>query len=195
MTGDTYEERIRSAAEIKMAKYMIEHGVSYMEYTIQTDDTVISGNTNTMKINSETKVREEFKEILSQISSSFMLVSTALMIIAAIVVMLMLSILMETTIRKQYRELGIMKGMGYTSRELMFQMAFRIIPTTIVAVIMGAILSMLLVGVINAFIAKITVSVIGVIIVSIAIILFCFLCSYRGARKIKKISVYELMTE
>lgn len=195
VTGDTYEERVRSAAEIKMAETMIEHGVSYMEYTIRTDDTVISGNTNTMKINSETKVREEFKEILSQISSSFMLVSIALMIIAAIVVMLMLSILMETTIRKQYRELGIMKGMGYTSRELMFQMAFRIIPTTIVAVIIGAMLSMLLVGVINVFIVKITVSVIGVIIVSIAINLFCFLCSYRGAGKIKKISVYELMTE
>ncbi|MBP5193021.1 MAG: ABC transporter permease [Eubacterium sp.] len=195
VTGDTYEERIRSAAEIKMAKYMIEQGVSYMEYTIQTDDTVISGSTNTMKINSETKVREEYAELLSTVSSSLLSVSIALMVIAAIVVMLMLSILMETTIRKQYRELGIMKGMGYTSRELMFQMAFRIIPTTIVAVIIGVIFSILLVGVINAFIAKITVSVIGVIIVSIAIILFCFLCSYRGARKIKKISVYELMTE
>ena len=195
VTGDTYEERTRSAAEIKMAKYMIEHGVSYMEYTIQTDDTVISGSTNTMKIHSETKVREEYTEILEQITTGLLSVSIVLMIIAAIVVIIMLSILMETTIRKQYRELGIMKGMGYTSRELMFQMAFRIIPTVVVAVIIGIILSILLVGVINAYIAKITVSVMGVMIVSIAIILFCFLCSYRGAGKIKKISVYELMTE
>ncbi|MCR5213059.1 MAG: ABC transporter permease [Eubacterium sp.] len=193
--GDTYEERIRSAAEIKMAKYMIEHGVSYMEYTIQTEDTVISGNTNTMRIKSETRIREEYTDMVSEIESSLLMVSTALMVIAAIVVMLMLSLLMETTIRKQYRELGIMKGMGYTSRELMFQMAFRIIPTTIAAVIIGIILSILLVGLINAYVAKISVSVTGVIIISIAIILFCFLCSYRGARKIKKISVYELMTE
>ena len=117
------------------------------------------------------------------------------MIVAAVVVVLMLSILMESTIRKQYRDLGIMKGLGYTSKELMLQMAFRIVPTTIVATFLGLIMSALVVVLINQFLAEISFSVIGVVIVVIAIILFCFFCSYISAKKIKKISVYELMTE
>ena len=117
------------------------------------------------------------------------------MIVAAVVVVLMLSILMESTIRKQYRDLGIMKGLGYTSKELMLQMAFRIVPTTIVAVFFGLIMSGFVMALTNQFLAEISFSVIGVVIVVIARILFCFFCSYISAKKIKKISVYELMTE
>ena len=195
ITGDTYEEKIKSAAEIKMAEEMVEHGVSYMEYTIQVDDTVISGSTNTMKINTLSMERQEYRDMLATLSSSTLLLSAILMIVAAVVVMLMISILMESSIRKQYKDLGIMKGMGYTSKELMLQMAFRIVPTTIVATFLGLIMSALVVVLINQFLAEISVSVIGVVIVIIAVILFCFLCSYRSAKKIKKISVYELMTE
>ena len=195
ITGDTYEEKIKSAAEIKMAEEMVEHGVSYMEYTIQVDDTVISGSTNTMKINTLSMERQEYRDMLATLSSSTLLLSAILMIVAVVVVMLMISILMESSIRKQYKDLGIMKGMGYTSKELMLQMAFRIVPTTIVATFLGLIMSALVVVLINQFLAEISVSVIGVVIVIIAVILFCFLCSYRSAKKIKKISVYELMTE
>ena len=106
-----------------------------------------------------------------------------------------LSILMASTIRKQYRELGIMKGMGYTSKELMFQMAFKIIPVALVAVAVGTVLSILLMGIVNAFVAKISLSAGKIIIMDIAILVFCFICAYTSARRIKKISVYELITE
>ena len=195
ITGDTYEEKIRSAAEIKMAEEMVEHGVSYMEYTIQIDDTVIRGSTNTMKINTLSMIRQEYRYMLDMLFNILILISAALMIVAAVVVVLMLSILMESTIRKQYRDLGIMKGLGYTSKELMLQMAFRIVPTTIVAVFFGLIMSGFVMALTNQFLAEISFSVIGVVIVVIAIILFCFFCSYISAKKIKKISVYELMTE
>ena len=109
--------------------------------------------------------------------------------------MIILSILMASTIRKQYRELGIMKGLGYTSKELKFQMAFKIIPPTVIAVIIGTVISFLMFNLLTGLIAKITVSIISIVIVDVFILVFCFICAYLSAKKIGKISVYELMTE
>lgn len=195
VTGETYEEKIRSKAEIKMAEAMIKNGVSYMEYAIEVDGQMISGSTNMMKISSMTFTKEDYQGMLSDLAMIFGAITAVLMFISAFVVMIILSILMEATIRKQYRDLGIMKSMGYTSRELMFQMAFKIIPTAVIAVILGTIAGIVLIKLMEVFVAKIAISVIGVILVDLAILLFCFICAYGGARKIKKISVYQLITE
>ena len=195
VTGDTLEERIRSAANIKMSKAMTEKGVSYMEYAIRVGDKLITGSTSAMKIKKLTFVLKENEEIADMLCVSFAGIAVIMMVISAIVVSLMLSILMASTIRKQYRELGIMKSMGYTSKELMFQMAFRIIPVAFFAVAIGTGISMLLMGVVDAFVAKISVSLFTVLIMDIAILAFCFISAYISARRIKKISVYELITE
>ncbi|MBO5985739.1 MAG: ABC transporter permease [Lachnospiraceae bacterium] len=195
VTGDTLEERIRNAANIKMAKAMTEKGVSYMEYAIRVGDQVITGSTSAMKIQKLTFVQEENREIASMLCIVFAGVSIGMMVASGIIVMLMLAILMASTIRKQYRELGIMKSLGYTSKELMFQMAFRIIPVAFLAVVMGTLLSFPLLGVVGAIVCEIEVSIVGVIITDLAILTFCFGSAYLNARKIKKISAYELITE
>lgn len=195
VTGDTMEERIRSAADIKMAEAMVENGVSYMEYSIEVDGQIISGSTNTMRIDKLTFQRADYAEIMDQFGSVIGTVTTSLTIVAAVVVMIILSILMENTIRKQYRELGIMKGLGYTSRELMFQMSFRIVPVAVIAALVGTFLSFVSMGLIEMVLGKLSVSIPAVAVVVICVLLFCFFCAYTGARKIKKISVYELMTE
>ena len=102
---------------------------------------------------------------------------------------------MASTIRKQYKELGIMKGLGYTSRELKFQLAFRIVPVALLAVILGTILSLLLIEVVNAFVCKVMVTAFSVIMLDIFVLLFCFASAYISARRIKKITVYELISE
>jgi ABC-type antimicrobial peptide transport system permease subunit len=148
-----------------------------------------------MKIKTLTFVREDNEEIAHMLCVSFAGIAVILMVISAIVVILILSILMASTIRKQYRELGIMKGMGYTSGELKFQMAFRIVPVAFVGVAFGTVVSLLLMGVVNAFVAKIEVSAISVVLMDTAILVYCFICAYISARRIKKISVYELISE
>ncbi len=195
VTGDTLEERIKSEANIKMAEAMTEKGVSYMEYAIRVGDKIITGSTSVMKIKNLTFVRKENEEVAHILCVSFAGIAIIMMVVSAVIVMLILSILMASTIRKQYRELGIMKGMGYTSKELMFQMAFKIIPVALVAVAVGTVLSILLMGIVNAFVAKISLSAGKIIIMDIAILVFCFICAYTSARRIKKISVYELITE
>lgn len=195
VSGDTLEDRIRSAAEINMAKAMTEQGVSYMEYAICVGDRIISGSTSAMKIKNLTFVLKENTEIADMLCTSFAGISIIMTVISAVIVMLILSILMASTIRKQYRELGIMKGLGYTSKELMFQMAFRIIPVVLIAVVLGTGLSMLLMGVVGTYVMKVEISVMGMIVMDVAILAFCFICAYVSARRIKKISVYELITE
>ncbi|MBR1506629.1 MAG: ABC transporter permease [Eubacterium sp.] len=193
--GENLEERIRTIAERKMAEAMTEHGVSYMEYAIRVGDETITGSTSLMKIKTLTFERQENEEIANMLLVSFAGIAVALMLVSAIVVVLILSILMASTIRKQYRELGIMKGLGYTSRELKFQLAFRIMPVSVLAVILGTVLSILLMQVVNVYVCKIIVSAFSIILMDIAILLYCFICAYISARRIKKISVYELISE
>lgn len=195
VTGDTLNERIQRAANAKMAKAMTEKGVSYMEYAIRVGDRVITGSTSAMKIQKLTFVREENREIAGMLCMVFAGVSIGMMVASGIIVILMLAILMASTIRKQYRELGIMKSLGYTSGELMFQLAFRIIPVAFLAVVMGTLLSIPLMGVVGAFVCKIEVSPVGIMIMDLAILVFCFGCAYVNARRIKKITAYELITE
>ena len=195
VSGDTLEEQIRSAADISMAKAMTEQGVSYIEYAIRVGDELITGSTAAMSIKKLTFVKEENREIAGMLVTSFAGISGIMMVISAVIVTIMLSILMASTIRKQYRELGIMKGLGYTSKELMFQMAFRIIPAAFMAVVIGTGLSLLLMGVVDTYVAKIAVSASGTVVMDIVIMAFCFVSAYISARRIKKITVYELITE
>ncbi len=195
VTGNTYEERIKSAAEIEMAKAIIKSGASYMEYSIRVGDEVITGSTSNMKIESLEYEYDIYKELLEELNQVITIITAVLMGISALVVVIILSILMSSTVRKQYKELGIMKGLGYTSRELKFQMAFRIIPPTIISVIVGSLISIAALSLLDTLVAKITVTVPSVIIVDLGFLLFCFLCTYVSARRIGKISVCELMTE
>ncbi|MBR1459159.1 MAG: ABC transporter permease, partial [Oscillospiraceae bacterium] len=102
---------------------------------------------------------------------------------------------MEATIRRQRKEFGIMKGMGYTSRELMVQLAMRIMPAALIAVILGTVIGVAATGLLTSYIGRIGVNMPLVILADILILAYCFGCAYLGARKIKKISVHELMTE
>ena len=77
----------------------------------------------------------------------------------------------------------------------MLQLAFRIVPATIIAVILGTLLAVALTGSISSLIGKLVINPAALVAADIIMLLFCFGCAYFGARKIKKISVYELMSE
>ena len=193
--GDNIEDRIRAEADKKMAEAMTKQGVSYMEYAICVGDKTITGSTSLMKIKTLKYERAELEEVAGMLLVSFAGIAVIMMAVSAIVVSLILSILMASTIRRQYRELGIMKGLGYTSRELKFQLAFRIVPVAVLAVCLGTVLSILLMGVVNTFVCRIIISASSLVIMDAAILLYCFICAYICAGRIKKITVYELISE
>ncbi len=191
----TAEERIRAEAEKKMATLLSVYGLSHVEYAIKIGDTLIKGNSSIFKIELIHHLKDIMETQLKGALMAFSVGSGIFMIIAVLVVMIIMFMIMESSVKKQRGELGIYKGLGYTSRELMLQLSFRIIPVLVGGIILGSILGVASTNILLIIIGKIEVNFYGIIILDIAIFLFAFLAAYFGARKIKKISVYELMAE
>jgi len=141
----------------------------------------------------------DMKEIMStQLASTVFAVRVGVsifMTLSAVVVMIILFILMESSVRQRRKEFAIMKGLGYTSHQLMFQLACCIVPSVIISVVIGTLISFAVIELIIDYYGKVNIDISGVIVLDIVILIFCFLCAFTGTRKIRKISVCELMTE
>ena len=109
----------------------------------------------------------------------------------------MLSVLAGTTVRRKRKELGIMKAMGYTSKDLMQQIAFRIMPIAGVAVVLASVVSVYLMRVfgLTSFGVVLDVNFWIMVPVDICLLIFFYLVTYISAGKTKEISATELMTE
>ena len=188
------ESRIRAEAERQMAE-LLASGTSHVEYAIQYGDKLITGNSDNFRIRSVMNLHDILETQLYSSAIAISAITVMFIVLSAVVVMIILFILMESSVRKQRRELGIMKGMGYTSRELMLQLASRIMPAAVFAVIAGTGCGCAVIQMITSYFGKIGINVPAVILLDLLLLAFCFGCAYIGARKIKKISVYELMTE
>ena len=193
--GGSYEERIKAEAEQKIADLMANYGVSHVEYVIQSGDTVIKGSSDNFIIRSIMDIGSILRTQLGGTAIAIAILTTLFMVLSAFVVMVILFILMESNVRRQRKEFGIMKSMGYTSRELMFQLAARIMPAAIFSVAAGTVAAVMIIKYFTGYIGKISINIPAVIILDVILLLFCFGCAYVGARKIKKISVCELMSE
>ncbi|MDO5559829.1 MAG: ABC transporter permease [Oscillospiraceae bacterium] len=191
----TYEEKIKYEADEKIAELMAAYGVSHIEYAIKSGDTMITGDSSAFKVRHLINKGDYIKNQISGICSAIHIFTRLFMAISAAVVMIIIFILMESSVRKQRKDLGILKGMGYTSKELMFQLAFRIMPAAFISVAAATALSVLGTNLLTSLIGKVSVDLPSVIILDIVFLIFCFLCAYISAGKIKKISVYQLITE
>lgn len=118
-------------------------------------------------------------------------------IFIAVVVAVILGIISVSAVKRQRREFGIMKSMGYTSRDLMIQLTLRILPVTIISTCIAAVLSVRVQRAfwMAAFGVHIPESLPLVIGTAAALVLFCLIVTYVSAGSIRKISVTELMTE
>ncbi|MBR5421531.1 MAG: FtsX-like permease family protein [Lachnospiraceae bacterium] len=191
------EERIRAAAEEKIAALMAQYGVTSVDYAIRIGDELITGNSRQFMIKQIKSWRGNIKAQLApiaEVTKSFTLI--AMVFIAAIVAVI-LTIIASSAVRRQRRSLGIMKSMGYSSKDLMTQMALKIIPVTLISMVLAS-------GIIIyvnklfwelAFGVVIKTNIPLIVVTDILMTLFCYAVTYIGAGRIKKISVTELMTE
>lgn len=194
--GDTAEDRIRSAADQKMAELLANYNVNHIEYAVQIGDTVISGSSGGFIIKSISNLVDV---AVTQMGGMFRAIASAswvFLAVSGVVVAVIIVNIMEQTIRRQRKELGIMLSMGYTSKELMLQLALRIMPAAIIAVILGTFLGIGCYSFfMTLFFGGLEVNVSMMICAAIIMIIFCFISGYFGAHRIKTISVTELMTE
>ena len=118
-------------------------------------------------------------------------------IIISGIVAVILGIISVSSVKRKKKDIGIMKSLGYSSKDLMTQMAMRILPPTIVGVGIASISIFYIYRYfwISTFSVEVD-AVPGVVVVTgILVIIFCYFVTYISAGRTKKISVTELMTE
>ena len=191
------EERIRAKADEKMAVLISQYGVTDVDYAIRIGDTIISGNSSRFVIKDISSMKDLAKSQMESIAAVTKTFSFWAVIFIAVVVAVILGIIAASAVKRQRRELGIMKSMGYTSRDLMIQLTLRILPVTIISSCIAAVLSVRVQRAfwMAAFGVQIPESLPLMIGTAASLVLFCLIVTYISAGSIRKISVTELMTE
>ncbi len=191
------EERIRAKADEKMAVLISQYGVTDIDYAIRIGDTIISGNSSRFVIKDISSMKDLAKSQMESIAAVTKTFSFWAVIFIAVVVAVILGIIAASAVKRQRKELGIMKSMGYTSRDLMIQLTLRILPVTIISSCIAAVLSVRVQRAfwMAAFGVQIPESLPLMIGTAAALVLFCLIVTYISAGSIRKISVTELMAE
>lgn len=194
--GDSEEERIRALADQRIAELLSTHGISHAEYSVQVGDIVISGTSDGFVIRNVQNLNDLMMTQIGGLFHAIYISAIVFLIVTLIVVTVIISILMEQTIRRQRRELGVMLSMGYTSKNLMFQSALKIMPAVLIAAVAGTIGgSVLFTAIMSKAFGTFVISKLLLGMTAVLLTMFCFVSAYIGSAKIKKISVTELMTE
>ena len=194
---DSLENRIRAAADEKLALLTSQYGVTNIDYAVVVDGQVITGNSRHFIIKDVSSLMTLAEQQLTNVSAVSEYGSVGAMIVLSVVVAVILGLIASSNVKHQRRKLGIMKGMGYTSKDLMKQIAIKIMPVTIVSVIIASFAAkyvystfwLMAFGVVGELNIPLT------IIADVILVAFCYAVTYISAGKIKAISVTELMTE
>ena len=194
---DGVEARISAFAKEKIATLMKQYGVTDVDYAVQIGDELITGNSRPFIIKDITSYEGIIKTQIIPISKSSRDFSLGGLIIVSLIVGVLLAIITSNDVRRQRQRLGIMKGLGYSSKDLMKQISLKLLPVFIVGValatVCGVLFNNFFWGMSFATIAE--NNIIVIIITDVLLVLFCYIVTYISAGKIRKISVTELMTE
>ncbi|OAB42247.1 ABC transporter permease [Paenibacillus glacialis] len=152
----------------------------------------------------QVKNLREFAEAqLSTYSSAMTSVVLVVLLVTVVVVSLILYLVINTMIVKRKRELGIYKALGYTTYQLMTQIALSFAPVVIVGTAVGGFLGCIgtnplisvLVRSVGISNAQFKVHIPTIMILCIGIVVFSYLISMLIAHRIKKITAYGMITE
>lgn len=201
MSGDdtqgTLEEKIQAVASEKIALLISTYGVTSVDYALRVGDRLITGNSRQFVMKELQSYRDLIKSQLDPISNITRMFTGVGALAIGVVVAVILGIIASSNVKKRRKELGIMKSLGYSSKDLMTQIAISIMPVTIISVILASVAAILINKVFwfKVFGADIKTSIPVLCLTDLALIAFTFVMTYIGAGKIRKISVNELMTE
>lgn len=195
--GQSREEKIRVAAQEKIAAMMNQYGVTDVDYAVQIGDELITGNSSNFVIKEFFSYEGIIKTQMVPIAETTENFCFYALILVSGIVAVLITIITSNDVRRQRHALGIMKGLGYSSKDLMLQLALKYMPVilggTAIATICGLWINDLFWGLLFAAFAKVNIST--VVITDIFMLIFCFAVAYLSAGRIRKISVTELMTE
>lgn len=148
-------------------------------------------------------IDKEFEQGMGIYTSIVSKVGVSTLVINIVVVLLVLYFVINSSIIRKKRELGIQKAVGFTTFQLMNQISLSFLPPVTIGVILGCILGITQTNNImtvaqhsmNIMKASYVITPGWVALVGAAIIVVSYLTSLLITFKIRKISAYALVTE
>lgn len=155
------------------------------------------------KIEEIVDIDENLESQTGVYASAVFAVTVVILATTILVVIMILYLVIKTMILKRKRDYGIMKAIGFTTFQLMNQIAMSFVPIVIAGVVIGGVLgyfytnSLLSLLLSSAGIRNVqfVVPLPHTILLCVGIILFAYVVSLLVSRRIKKISAYSLITE
>ncbi len=193
----TLEEKISAKAEEKIATLLTQYGVTSVDYAVRIGDRLITGNSRNFIIKEVRSWRGMIKSQMEPIADATRAGTLGAAVLVIFIVFMILIIISASNVKRQRKNLGIMKSLGYSSKDLRRQMALKVMPVMIVSMIIASVAAIYVNKVFWSvmFATIATTDIVLIIGVDIAMIILAYIMTYIGAGKIKKISVTELMTE
>lgn len=194
----------KARAEEKISNYLEQHAIDSVEYAvILRGDIILSGSSSEYQIERITNIREVAKAQIGRYSSIFALLTQIIAMISLIIISLILSMTVQTIVTRRRREFGTLKAVGFTTKQLARQLAISFLPLAAVGVVIGCIAGALLVNPVmgsmlastGAYGAVFVVNPLIIAIVGGLILLATFIVADISAKRIKNVSVYELLSE
>jgi putative ABC transport system permease protein len=147
--------------------------------------------------------QNQVNNLLDSMSGIFFAVTSVIGIASVIVIVLILYMTINTAILQRRRELGIQKALGFTSLQLMNQIALNMTPVILLGIFFGELIGILsvnaiVVGLLSGLgISKLqfVIPIEQTIILSVALLLFAYSVSMLIAWRVRKFSAYSLVTE
>ena len=191
-------------AEEKIANYLEYYGIDSVEYAvIYNGEIILSGSSDAYRIEKISDFHEWANTQVGAYGSIVRLLTQAVAIISSGIIALILTISVRQIINKRRRELGILKSVGFTTVQLARQLAVSFLPCSILGASAGCVAGALSVnpavtamfagsGVYsaNVYISPAVAAGIGALS-----LLFTFAVAHISAMRIKRITVYELVSE
>lgn len=131
------------------------------------------------------------------------IICIVIIVITLLLIYLVLYIIILSIITRRKQELGIFKAIGYENKELVRQLVGGFIPSTVIATILGFIVSKIFMSniyihifkAVGAYKVSFEYPLIIFFIITVLLILSTIIIATILARKIKKISVYSLIKD
>ena len=194
----------KARAEEKIANYLEYYGIDSVDYAvIYNGEIILSGSSGAYQIEKITDFNEWAKTQVGSYGGIVKLLTQVVSIISLGIVALILAMTVRQIVTKRRQELGILKSGGFTTGQLARQLAISFLPCSVIGVFVGCIGGVFSVNpAITAMFASSGVYSANVHIyppiaalIGIAVLLFTFAVALLSAMRIKRITVYELLSE
>ncbi|MDE5547067.1 MAG: ABC transporter permease [Anaeroplasmataceae bacterium] len=125
----------------------------------------------------------------------------AILVLSAIIIAFVLYLLVRTMLNNKKRDYGILKSLGFTTKQLILQTALSFMPTIVISTVIGIIVSCFAINpLMSLFLSGLgivkctfTIPILFSIIVGVLLVLFAFALLCLLSLKIKKISPYHIL--